>query len=184
MGRTTSAFTGAVVMAAALISGARTDVPSAVSAGFAAAPVAASRPVHYTAPVSPLRVVRAFDPPEHEFGAGHLGVDLATSRDAVVSAAGDGVVAFAGSVAGRGVVVVRHADGISTEYEPVQPLVSRGATVRGGQPLGRVRGTHGTCAPDRCLHWGARRDDQYLDPLLLLQALAPVRLLPWRDPGG
>jgi hypothetical protein len=31
MGRTTSAFTGAVVMAAALISGARTDVPSAVS---------------------------------------------------------------------------------------------------------------------------------------------------------
>jgi murein DD-endopeptidase MepM/ murein hydrolase activator NlpD len=140
--------------------------------------------VRYTAPVSPLHVVRPFDPPEHEYGPGHFGVDLATRRGEVIAAAADGVVSFSGSVAGRGVVVVQHADGISTEYEPIEPLVSRGTAVHGGQPIGYVHGAHGTCAPDACLHWGARRDGQYLDPLLLLQPLGPVRLLPWSERGG
>jgi murein DD-endopeptidase MepM/ murein hydrolase activator NlpD len=94
------------------------------------------------------------------------------------------VVTFAGAVAGRGVVVIRHADGVSTEYEPVEPLVSRGALVHGGQQIGYVHGVHGTCAFDTCLHWGARRDGQYLDPMLLLQPLGAVRLLPWTDRGG
>jgi murein DD-endopeptidase MepM/ murein hydrolase activator NlpD len=134
--------------------------------------------------VSPLRVVRAFDPPEQQYGPGHLGVDVATRRAEVIAAAGDGVVSFAGSVAGRGLVVVQHADGISTEYEPVQPLVLRGAVVQRGQPIGREHGVHGACALDACLHWGARRDGEYLDPLLLLRPLGPVRLLPWGDRGG
>jgi murein DD-endopeptidase MepM/ murein hydrolase activator NlpD len=88
-------------------------------------------------------------------------------------------VTFAGPVAGRGLVVVLHADGVRTEYEPVRVLVSRGAPVRAGVVLGRVAGTHGSCAPGRCLHWGARRGADYLDPLLLLRALGTVRLLPW-----
>ena len=47
---------------------------------------------------------------------------------------------FAGSVAGRGVVVIAHPDGISTEYEPVRASVRAGAAVRGGQPVGVVAG--------------------------------------------
>jgi murein DD-endopeptidase MepM/ murein hydrolase activator NlpD len=140
-------------------------------------------PVVYAAPVSPLRVVRGFAPPDSEFGAGHRGVDLATTAGATVLSAADGVVRFAGSVAGRGLVVVLHADGVSTEYEPLKPAVSTGATVRRGQVLGRVRGPHGGCAPGRCVHWGARRGAEYLDPLLLLRPLGPVRLLPWTDTG-
>ncbi len=151
----------------------------------AAAPPFSSPPapveVRYSAPVSPLEVVRAFDPPDHPFGPGHLGVDLATTPGVAVRAAGDGVVTFAGSVAGRGLVVVLHADGLRTEYEPVLPAVHRGDEVRRGQVIGRVHGTHGDCHPCGCLHWGARRGDEYLDPLLLLQPLGPVRLLPWDE---
>jgi murein DD-endopeptidase MepM/ murein hydrolase activator NlpD len=163
-------------------------VAAVVSADVSAVPLATPvvrdpGPVVYSAPLSPLQVVRPFDPPASRFGAGHLGVDLATAPGAAARSAGAGVVTFAGSVAGRGVVVVLHADGISTEYEPLSPTVASGAVVRRGQVLGLVHGTHGACAAGRCLHWGARRGDQYLDPLLLLRPLGPVRLLPWTDSG-
>lgn len=147
--------------------------------GPTSVPLSVPAPVRYSAPLSPLQVVRPFDPPATRYGPGHLGVDLASPPGAPVRSAGDGVVRFAGSVAGRGVVVVLHADGVSTEYEPLRPSVSVGAIVRRGQPLGVVRGTHGSCAAGRCLHWGARRGEDYLDPLLLLRRLGPVRLLPW-----
>lgn len=135
--------------------------------------------VTYVAPVPP-RVVRPFEAPATPFGPGHRGVDLAARPGEAVHAAGTGVVSFAGSVAGRGVVVVQHSDGVSTEYEPVTAAVARGASVRTGQVIGHVHGRHGACAPSGCLHWGARRDGAYFDPLLLLAPLGPVRLLPWR----
>jgi murein DD-endopeptidase MepM/ murein hydrolase activator NlpD len=88
-------------------------------------------------------------------------------------------VRFAGSVAGRGVVVLAHPDTITTEYEPVRPLVHVGDPIARGQPLGRIEGTHGSCTPGGCLHWGAKRGGAYFDPLSLLHPLGPVRLLPW-----
>ena len=157
---------------------------AALTVLLAAAPAPrgpADAAVHYSAPVAPVRVLRAFDPPPSPYAAGHRGVDLATRPGASVRAAGDGVVGFAGSVAGRGVVVVRHPDGISTEYEPLQVAVRSGTVVRRGDVLGTVSGRHAPCAPGACLHWGARRDGHYLDPLLLLRPLGPVRLLPWDD---
>lgn len=154
------------------------DMPSAGGKTFVALPFSVPD-VRYAAPVSPLRVVRAFDPPATRYGPGHLGVDLAVAPGAPVHSAADGTVSFAGSVAGRGVVVVLHADGVSTEYEPLRPAVTTGELVVLGQVLGHVHGTHGSCAPDRCLHWGARRGATYFDPLTLLDSLGPVRLLPW-----
>ena len=94
-------------------------------------------------------------------------------------AARGGRVQFAGPVAGRGVVVITHADGIRTEYEPVAPTVRAGDAVDTGRVIGRILGTHDMCPPGDCLHWGARRGDIYIDPLLLLNPLGPVRLLPW-----
>lgn len=151
--------------------------PAATAAGHTLAPALA--PVSYAPPVSPMRVIRAFDPPATQYGSGHRGVDLTAPQGDVVRSAGDGVVRFAGSVAGRGLVVVQHADGIRTEYEPLHPSVSKGAVVRRGQALGVVRGTHRGCESASCLHWGARNAQDYLDPLLLLRQLGPVRLLPW-----
>ncbi len=94
--------------------------------------------------------------------------------------AASGTVSFAGTVAGRGVVVVVHADGIRTEYEPLDVAVRRGATVTPESVLGAVSGRHGDCT--HCLHWGARRARDYFDPLTLLSALGPVRLVPWTGP--
>lgn len=141
----------------------------------------APAPVSYAAPLPPpLRVLRGFVPPPSPYAAGHRGVDLAAQNGVVVRAAGTGRVSFAGAVAGRGVVVVVHADGVRTEYEPVRPLVRAGQPVTRGQPIGLLHGRHGTCRPDGCLHWGARRGGRYFDPLALLRPLGPVRLLPWR----
>ncbi|MDQ6938109.1 MAG: M23 family metallopeptidase [Actinomycetota bacterium] len=132
----------------------------------------------YRPPVIPLRVVRPFIAPLTRYGPGHRGVDLAVASTAVIRAAAAGVVTFAGSVAGRGVVVILHPDGIRTEYEPVRAVVRRGSSVLAGQVIGRMSGIHPGCAGG-CLHWGARRGDQYVDPLGLLRPLGPVRLLPW-----
>lgn len=154
------------------------DAPKPSAGGAPAPPPGAV--AGYSAPVpEPIRVLRRFDPPSTPYGPGHLGVDLDTTPKATVRAAGAGVVTFAGPVAGRGLVVIQHGDGISTEYEPVHPLVARGAAVARGQPIGTLSGVHRGCASANCLHWGARRAGAYLDPLTLLRGLGPVRLLPW-----
>lgn len=137
--------------------------------------------VEYRAPV-PGQVVRPFEPPPTPYAAGHRGVDLAAAPGEPVRAAGSGVVRFAGTVAGRGVLVLAHADGVTTEYEPVQPLVRAGQAVFGGAMVARVDGRHAGCAAS-CLHWGARRGGDYLDPLTLLRPLGPVVLLPWPRGG-
>jgi murein DD-endopeptidase MepM/ murein hydrolase activator NlpD len=76
------------------------------------------------------------------------------------------------------VVVVDHGP-TRTTYQPVAASVARGDEVAAGDVLGTLSwaGTH--CSPAACLHWGWRRGDTYLDPLLLVGAAPrPVRLLP------
>jgi murein DD-endopeptidase MepM/ murein hydrolase activator NlpD len=121
-------------------------------------------------------VVRAFEPPTTPFGPGHRGVDLAGSLGQPVLAALAGRVTFAGSLAGRGVVVVDHGT-TRTTYEPVAADVRVGQPVLRGDRLGTLQlgGSH--CLPRACLHWGWRRGDTYLDPLLLVGG-GPIRLLP------
>jgi murein DD-endopeptidase MepM/ murein hydrolase activator NlpD len=123
-------------------------------------------------------VSRAFDTPPTPYAAGHRGVDLLGRAAAPVLAAGAGVVAFAGMVAGRPVVSVEHAGGLRTTYEPVQPAVAAGQVVARGSPLGVLGAGHPGCPAEACLHWGLRRGEIYLDPLTLLRP-PRVRLLPW-----
>src|ERR687885_774444 len=92
-------------------------------------------------------------------------------------AAGEGVVVFAGMVAGRPVVSVDHAGGLRTTYEPVDTVVGAGQPVARGAVLGTLAGGHAGCPVAACLHWGLRRGEVYLDPLSLLGA-PEVRLLP------
>ncbi len=116
-------------------------------------------------------------------------MDLAGSVGQPVLAAGDGVVAFADVLAGRGVVSVEHPGGLRTTYEPVEPVepaVRPGQPVRRGEPLGRLVAGHPSCAPAVCLHWGLRRAGadgiEYLDPLRLVRY--QVRLLPSNGANG
>jgi murein DD-endopeptidase MepM/ murein hydrolase activator NlpD len=123
------------------------------------------------------RVRRGFEPPPQPWSPGHRGVDLAGTPGTPVGAAGPGVVLFAGPVAGRPVLTVGHAEGLRTTYEPVAAVVRVGDQVTPGQALGSLLPGHPGCPDPACLHWGLRRDQEYLDPLSLL-GLGPVRLLP------
>jgi murein DD-endopeptidase MepM/ murein hydrolase activator NlpD len=142
--------------------------------------------VEYGWPLAPVpAVARPFDQPPFRYGRGHRGADLAGSAGQAVLAARDGVVVFAGPVAGRGVVSVEHADGLRTTYEPVTGTVAVGVRVARGDPVGVLEAGHAGCPAEACLHWGVRRGvrstSEYLDPLVLLRP-RHVRLLPLPDP--
>jgi len=121
-------------------------------------------------------VVRGFEQPSSEYGAGHRGVDLAGSVGQLVRSALPGRVTFASRLAGRGVVVVDHGE-TRTTYEPVSATTHLGDPVAAGEPIGRLELVGSHCFPTACLHWGWLRGDTYLDPLRLV-GRGPVRLLP------
>lgn len=123
-------------------------------------------------------LARPFIRPASTWGAGHRGVDLATSVGSDVSAVDAGVVSHVGVIAGRGTVTVLHRSGLRSTYEPVDAVVTVGVVVARGELLGTVT-AGGHCSPADCLHLGALRGPTYLDPLTLLGATR-VRLLPLR----
>ncbi len=128
----------------------------------------------WRAPVGPPLapdVSNHFDPPAHNWLSGHRGVDLATTPGVAVHAAGPGTITFAARIADRGVVVVSHGT-LRTTYEPVEASLPVGSTVTGDSVIGIV-GMGGHCS-SRCLHWGLRRGEQYLDPLALLNQSPPA----------
>jgi murein DD-endopeptidase MepM/ murein hydrolase activator NlpD len=127
-------------------------------------------------------VVTRFDPPEEPWGPGHRGVDLLGRPGQAVHTALAGTVGFAGTIAGRGVVVVDHG-ATRTTYEPVAPAVAFGEVLSTGAVIGSLQTGLSHCFPRTCLHWGLLDGAQYLDPLSLL-GMAPVRLLPFLTPWG
>lgn len=126
-------------------------------------------------------VVHGFDPPAETWDAGHRGVDLLGRPGQAVLAARGGIVTFAGSLAGRGVVVVKHGD-TRTTYEPVKSSVHVGDPVVAGQRIGALQTFGSHCFPRSCLHWGLIEGETYLNPLTLVGA-GPVRLLPLYSPA-
>lgn len=126
-------------------------------------------------------VARPFTAPLSPFGPGHRGIDLVAPPGTPVRAAGEGVVVFAGKLAGRGVVSIDHQL-LRTTYEPVKPVVRAGEQVYAGQRIGTLQRGHPGCDP-ACLHWGVRRGTappEYLNPLPLL-AHTTIRLKPWPE---
>ncbi|WP_051182336.1 M23 family metallopeptidase [Nocardia vinacea] len=135
-------------------------------------------------PLQPRPAVeRPFDKPAQDWLPGHRGVDLAGTNGQAVLAAGDGIVVFAGTVAGKPVVSIDHPGGLRTTYEPVQAEVSVGMRVGRGTRIGALEAGHEGCVAVACLHWGARREAsghsrrEYIDPLGLLHP-TPLRLKP------
>ncbi|MFF7404875.1 peptidoglycan DD-metalloendopeptidase family protein [Streptomyces murinus] len=128
-------------------------------------------------------VLRGWEPPATPYGPGHRGVDLAAAPGSPVRAVAAGRVAFAGRVAGRGVVTVELAGtGLRTTYEPVRPSVEEGAEVGAGDVVGVVAATGAHCGASACVHWGLLQGGTYLNPLSLLPpwllGRGPSRLLP------
>jgi murein DD-endopeptidase MepM/ murein hydrolase activator NlpD len=129
-------------------------------------------------PLQPAQLSSGFDRPAQNWLPGHRGVDLIGQGGDKVLAAGNGVITFAGLVAGKGVVVIKHGR-LRTTYEPVTASVTAGSRVRVGDVIGTLSPGESHCATQTtvsCLHWGLIRGEKYLNPLSLVQKR--VRLLP------
>ena len=124
---------------------------------------------------APHPIARPYVAPATPYSAGHRGIDIRSPVGAEVRAPADGVVHFAGVVVDRPVISIRHAGGVISSFEPVEPLVSTGDRVRRGDVIGILLPGH--CASP-CLHLGARVDGEYVNPLLFLGGLDHAVLYP------
>jgi murein DD-endopeptidase MepM/ murein hydrolase activator NlpD len=104
----------------------------------------------------------------------HNGVDLEASLGAVVGAAADGVVIWAGWNAGHGrQVIIEHAGGFRTGYSHLSQLLTYlGSSIRTGDPVGLVGNSGRSTGPH--LHFEVTRDDLYVDPLDVLGVPQPT----------
>lgn len=119
----------------------------------------------------PLLVTGHFDPPVEKWLTGHRGVDLSAPKGSSVTSSGTGVVHFVGTVVDRPVISIDHGD-LRTTYEPVDSDLASGQSVVAGQIIGSIA-SGGHCS-ERCLHWGLKRGEEYLNPLALLKTDPPV----------
>ena len=112
------------------------------------------------------RVIDPFRPPDDPWLPGNRGIEYETRPGEVVRASADGVVTFAGSVAGSFFVTVRHDRTLVTTVGFVGKIVvSVGDLVRQGSAL---------AVAGESIHFTARRNGEYIDPELLYQRFAVV----------
>jgi murein DD-endopeptidase MepM/ murein hydrolase activator NlpD len=112
------------------------------------------------------RAIDPFRPPDEPWLPGNRGIEYETRPGEVVRASADGVVTFAGSVAGSFFVTVRHDRTLVTTVGFVGTVVvSVGDLVQQGSAL--------AVAGDS-IHFTARRNGEYIDPELLYQRFAVV----------
>ncbi|MGI9605550.1 MAG: peptidoglycan DD-metalloendopeptidase family protein [Acidimicrobiales bacterium] len=116
------------------------------------------RPAVHIAPVD-APILDPFRLPDGPYGRGNRGIEYDTEPGDVIAASADGVVVFAGSVAGSVHVTVRHSAALRTTAAFVgESLVAAGESVAAGQPIARAAGP---------FHFTARVGDRYIDPKLL-----------------
>jgi murein DD-endopeptidase MepM/ murein hydrolase activator NlpD len=133
-----------------------------------AAAAAAVQPGAYEWPVRGV-VIRPFEAPTSPYSEGHRGIDIAAPFGTAMVAAQDGVVSFAGWVAGALFISVDHADGVRTTYSWLSAVaVKKGASVARGQVIGSTGHGHPDVSTPH-LHFGARIGQTYIDPMTLLE---------------
>lgn len=127
-------------------------------------------------PASPFRWVQPYVQPADRYSAGHRGVDVRPVAGDGVRSPADGTVAFAGAVAGRGVLTIAHDGGLVTTLEPVETTLRAGDPVTQGQTVATL--ATGGHVPAGVLHFGVRRNGEYVNPLLLFGGVPRAVLLP------
>ena len=158
--------------------GQRLRLPSGATARRGRRPARQARPrrTQPTAPVKaerifswPLcgRLTSGFGPRKRNF---HDGIDLAAPVGTPVRAAGDGHVAFSGTLRGYGkVVILKHANEFHTVYaHHHRNRVKKGARVRRGDIIGEVGVTGRVTGPS--LHFEVRKGRVARDPIPYLAA--------------
>lgn len=117
--------------------------------------------VTYTAPML-TAVIDPFRPPAHIGAPGNRGLEYGNSDNQVVAASASGYVLFAGPVAGRKAITILHDDGVRTTYTGLLEIwVTNGMTVNQHSAIARA---------STGFHFGARINEHYLDPQILIDA--------------
>lgn len=101
----------------------------------------------------------------NDFGAGHMGVDLATVEGGPIYAADSGTVVYAGAISGGyGIMVmIDHGNGYQTLYAHLSGVaVSCGQGVSQGQTIGYGGSTGNSTGPH--LHFEVRYGGGYVNP--------------------
>lgn len=118
--------------------------------------------------------------PVLKYARAHNGVDYGAPTGAPVVSVSNGTVSFAGWTNGGGRTVrVRHTSGYESEYmhlSAIAPGISPGARVGQGELLGSVGQTGLASGPH--LHYGLRRNGQYVNPITEHQNLPPGEPVP------
>jgi hypothetical protein len=132
-------------------------------------------------------VIRGFEPPPDPYGVGHRGIDIGAPFGTDLIAAEDGIVAFAGWVAGSLFISIDHEDGVRSTYSWLSTAdVVEGQTVARGQVIGKTGQGHPD-VPISHLHFGTRVGDTYIDPMLMLErgsVAGLIHLAPLAPPPG
>lgn len=158
--------------------GQRLRLPSGASSRRGRRPARRARPQR-TRPAAPVKAERIFSWPlcgrlTSGFGPRkrnfHDGIDLAAPVGTPVRAAGDGRVAFSGTLRGYGkVVILKHANEFHTVYaHHRRNRVKTGARVRRGDVVGEVGVTGRVTGPS--LHFEVRKGRAARDPIPYLAA--------------
>jgi murein DD-endopeptidase MepM/ murein hydrolase activator NlpD len=129
-------------------------------------------------------VIRSFDAPDSPYGSGHRGIDIAAPVDSSVRSPAAGVVAFAGSIGGEVFVAIDHGGGLRSTYSWLaSSSVEDGEAVFAGGVVARSGAGHpGSSVPH--VHFGAKREGTYVDPLTLLAPASVVDLIHLVPLGG
>jgi hypothetical protein len=122
-------------------------------------------------------VIRGFEPPPTPYSAGHRGIDIAVPFGTPIRAPADGVVTFAGWVAGSLFVTVDHGDGVRSSYSWLSAvMVKKGDAVTKGEVLARTGHGHPDVDTPH-LHFGVRINGEYVDPMLFLGSGSLVNVI-------
>jgi murein DD-endopeptidase MepM/ murein hydrolase activator NlpD len=113
-------------------------------------------------------LVKTYDAPlDNPYAPGHRADNVAAPVGTPVRASADGVVGFAGNVAGNLSVSVDHTGGIKTTYSYLGTIVAkRNQRVSRGDVVGTVGPGHDASLPPN-VQLSARRNGVYFDPLEL-----------------
>ena len=132
-------------------------------------------------------VIRGFEPPATPYSTGHRGIDIAAPYGTEIRAPAPGIVRFAGLVGGELFVSVDHGGGLVSTYSWLSAVsVRKGEAVLEGAVLGLTGFGHAGVSPPH-LHFGVKRDGDYIDPMTVLTAGSVVdliRLAPLLLPGA
>ena len=122
-------------------------------------------------------VIRSFDAPDSPYGSGHRGIDIAAPVDSSVRSPAAGTVAFAGSIGGEVFVAIDHGGGLRSTYSWLaSSSVEDGDAVFAGDAIARSGAGHPGSSVAH-LHFGAKRDGIYVDPMSLLAPASVVHLI-------